>query len=59
MPRLAGHYCIQRSNIAAMDRFKAMQTFVRIADEGSLTRAARALEASLPAVVRGLPLAAG
>jgi DNA-binding transcriptional LysR family regulator len=37
-----------------MDRFKAMQTFVRIADEGSLTRAARALEASLPAVVRGL-----
>lgn len=38
----------------AMDKFKAMQTFVRIADEGSLTAAARALDASLPAVVRGL-----
>ena len=37
-----------------MDRFKALQTFVRIADEGSLTRAARALDASLPAVVRAL-----
>jgi DNA-binding transcriptional LysR family regulator len=37
-----------------MDKFKAMQTFVRIAEEGSLTAAARALGASLPAVVRGL-----
>lgn len=37
-----------------MDRFKAMQTFVRIADEGSLTRAARTLGLSLPAVVRSL-----
>ena len=37
-----------------MDKFKAMQTFVRIADEGSLTRAARALDLSLPAVVRSL-----
>jgi DNA-binding transcriptional LysR family regulator len=37
-----------------MDRFKAMQTFVRIADEGSLTAAARALGSSLPAVVRSL-----
>ena len=37
-----------------MDRFKAMQTFVRIADEGSLTRAAAALGLSLPAVVRSL-----
>ena len=37
-----------------MDKFKAMQTFVRIADEGSLTSAARALDSSLPAVVRSL-----
>ena len=37
-----------------MDRFKAMQTFVKIADEGSLTRAAGALGLSLPAVVRSL-----
>jgi DNA-binding transcriptional LysR family regulator len=37
-----------------MDKFKAMQTFVRIADEGSLTAAALATGASLPAVVRSL-----
>ena len=37
-----------------MDRFKAMQTFVQIADQGSLTRAAEALGSSLPAVVRSL-----
>lgn len=37
-----------------MDKFKAMQTFVRIADEGSLTRAAQGLGLSLPAVVRSL-----
>ena len=37
-----------------MDKFRAMQTFVRIADEGSLTAAARATGASLPAVVRAL-----
>jgi len=37
-----------------MDRFKAMQTFVQIADQGSLTRAAEALGTSLPAVVRSL-----
>lgn len=37
-----------------MDKFKAMQTVVRIADEGSLTAAARALGSSLPAVVRSL-----
>jgi DNA-binding transcriptional LysR family regulator len=37
-----------------MDKFKAMQTFVRIADEGSLTAAARATGSSLPAVVRSL-----
>lgn len=37
-----------------MDRFKAMQTFVHIADQGSLTRAAETLGSSLPAVVRAL-----
>lgn len=37
-----------------MDRFKAMQTFVQIADQGSLTKAADALGTSLPAVVRSL-----
>ena len=37
-----------------MDKFKAMQTFVRIADEGTLTRAAHGLGLSLPAVVRSL-----
>jgi DNA-binding transcriptional LysR family regulator len=37
-----------------MDKFKAMQTFVRIADAGSLTAAARDLGSSLPAVVRSL-----
>lgn len=37
-----------------MDKFKAMQTFVRIADAGSLTAAARELGSSLPAVVRAL-----
>ena len=37
-----------------MDKFKAMQTFVRIAEAGSLTAAARALGSSLPAVVRSL-----
>ncbi|MFT4267976.1 MAG: LysR family transcriptional regulator [Xenophilus sp.] len=37
-----------------MDRLKAMQTFVQIAEQGSLTRAAGALGHSLPAVVRSL-----
>lgn len=37
-----------------MDRFKAMHTLVQIADTGSLTAAARALDSSLPAVVRSL-----
>ncbi|SCX72162.1 LysR family transcriptional regulator [Variovorax sp. EL159] len=37
-----------------MDRFKAMQTFVQIAEQGSLTRAAEVLGTSLPAVVRSL-----
>jgi DNA-binding transcriptional LysR family regulator len=37
-----------------MDKLKAMQTFVQIADEGSLTAAARVCDSSLPAVVRTL-----
>lgn len=37
-----------------MDRLRAMETFVRIADTGSLTAAAQSLGSSLPAVVRSL-----
>jgi DNA-binding transcriptional LysR family regulator len=37
-----------------MDKLRAMQTFVRIADEGTLTKAAVTLQLSLPAVVRAL-----
>lgn len=37
-----------------MDKLKAMATFVRIAEAGSLSAAARASGASLPAVVRSL-----
>ncbi|MDM0033257.1 LysR family transcriptional regulator [Variovorax sp. J22P271] len=37
-----------------MDRLKAMQTFVQIAEQGSLTKAADAQGSSLPAVVRSL-----
>jgi DNA-binding transcriptional LysR family regulator len=37
-----------------MDKFAAMQTFVRIVEEGSLTRAAASLDTSLPTVVRTL-----
>ncbi|VVD71943.1 LysR family transcriptional regulator [Pandoraea communis] len=37
-----------------MDKLRAMQTFVAIVDRGSLSAAARALDSSLPAVVRTL-----
>ncbi len=37
-----------------MNKFSAMETFVRIVDEGSLTGAAEALGKSLPTVVRSL-----
>lgn len=37
-----------------MDKFNAMQVFVQIAERGSLTAAAKALDSSLPAVVRTL-----
>jgi len=39
-----------------MDRFRAMHTFVRIVDGGSLSAAARSLGVTLPAVVRTLAL---
>ena len=37
-----------------MDKLKAMSTFASIAEEGSLTAAARALDSSLPVMVRRL-----
>lgn len=37
-----------------MDKLRAMQTFVRIVEGGSLTAAADAMRVSLPSVVRGL-----
>ena len=37
-----------------MDKLRAMQTFVRIVERGSLTAAADAMKSSLPAVVRAL-----
>lgn len=42
-----------------MDKFKAMQVVVAIADSGSMTAAAEALNSSLPAVVRTLALLEG
>lgn len=47
------HYCKKWSN-QQMNKLKAMATFVCIADQGSLSAAARAMGASLPAVVRTL-----
>ena len=37
-----------------MDKFRAMEVFLAIAEHGSLTAAARAQDTSLPAVVRTL-----
>ncbi len=37
-----------------MDKLRAMETFVRIVDRGSLTAAAESLQTSLPSVVRRL-----
>jgi DNA-binding transcriptional LysR family regulator len=42
------------TTIGAVDQLKAMTIFVRIADEGGFTAASRALDASVPAVVRSL-----
>jgi DNA-binding transcriptional LysR family regulator len=53
MPRVAVDCFVSRNN-RPMDRLKALQTFVQIADRGSLTQAAQALDLSLPAVVRSL-----
>jgi len=47
-------YSDLRSNDPDMDKLRAMQTFVAIVEQGSLTAAARALDSSLPAVVRTL-----
>jgi DNA-binding transcriptional LysR family regulator len=40
--------------MAAMDKLRAMQAFIHIAEEGSLTAAARVMDSSLPAMVRTL-----
>jgi DNA-binding transcriptional LysR family regulator len=53
MPHAAVDCSVSRNN-HPMDRLKALQTFVHIADQGSLTKAAQALDLSLPAVVRSL-----
>ncbi|MDB5965421.1 MAG: transcriptional regulator, LysR family [Polaromonas sp.] len=37
-----------------MDKLRAMQVFIQIADQGSLTAAARVMDSSLPAMVRTL-----
>lgn len=45
---------INPATIRGMDKLRALDAFVKIADLGSLTAAARALETSLPSVVRTL-----
>lgn len=55
MPKIQLHYSILW-NSSSVDKFKAMQTAVAIADAGSLTAAAAKLDASLPAVVRTLAM---
>lgn len=40
--------------MGAMDKLRAMRAFIHIADEGSLTAAARVMASSLPAMVRSL-----
>ena len=40
--------------MAAMDKLRAMQAFIHIAEEGSLTAAAQVMSSSLPAMVRTL-----
>ncbi len=47
-------YFKYRSNQGGMDKLKAIQNFVSIADAGSLTAAASELQCSLPTVVRSL-----
>lgn len=49
----AEHSC-KNCNNRPVDKLKAMKTFVRVAEGGSLTAAAKALDLSLPAVVRSL-----
>lgn len=47
-------YCQNWSNLPAMDQLGGMRIAVAIADRGSLTAAAAALDLSLPSVVRAL-----
>jgi DNA-binding transcriptional LysR family regulator len=54
MLSLSFDYCVKHSNTRAMDKLRAMETFVRIVEAGSLTAAAEALGMSVPAVVRSL-----
>src|SRR5690349_17880810 len=54
MARIAEHYCVSRSNMTRMDKLRAMATFAQIVEHGSLTGAAKAMDVSLPAVVRTL-----
>jgi Bacterial regulatory helix-turn-helix protein, lysR family len=54
MAGFAMNYSMARSNNLGMDLLRAMTTFVRIVDGGSLTAAALALDTSLPTVVRML-----
>lgn len=53
MPHPAVDCSVSRNN-RRVDQLKALQTFVGIADHGSLTKAAQAMDLSLPAVVRSL-----
>src|SRR5512134_179528 len=53
MPHSAVDCSVSRNN-RRVDQLKALQTFVGIADHGSLTKAAQAMDLSLPAVVRSL-----
>lgn len=54
MPLKSLDSCIECSNLGGVDKLRAMEVFVRIAEAGSLTAAADALGLSPPAVVRTL-----
>jgi len=43
-----------RHSMSPMDKLRAMQAFIHIAEQGSLTAAAQVMESSLPAMVRTL-----
>jgi len=50
----AQHYCVVRKDGIAMDRLDAMNTFVKVAESGSLSAASRRLGRSLASVSRQL-----